>query len=81
MLVPFLVRKVSPPLRGGGEVAPNEARLYHIVQYYETLKSELEHMQQQQQDEQSIPRGHRIMSQMLLLQDLEETIEQLQAAT
>lgn len=98
MLIPFRVCRVPPPRRvrllraGGGAaegeqqaegvVAPNEARLYHAVQYLRTLQVELESMQRQQEageeSDPAHPLGRRIMAHLLLMQEVEDTIAQLQ---
>ena len=63
-------------------VAPNEARLYHAVQYLRTLQAELESMQRQQEageeSDPAHPLGRRIMAHLLLMQEVEDTIAQLQ---
>ena len=84
---PPIVRRRAQ-LRGGGseeEVSPLAARLYHLRKYRAHIQSELEQLQQVQQEEEArhgsfSRRGLRyhIMSRMLILEELEETMRQLE---
>ena len=75
-------------LRGGGreeQISPLAARLYHLRKYHQHLKSELQQLQlaQQEEDTRHGPfsrKGlrHHIMSRMLILEELEETMQQLE---